>query len=209
MPFLFAQKGRKTHGKSRAYLAPSPTEVSRLSWQLLQDLGYQTPPTNKQWLPLEEEMGYKTPKQPAGAPKDTRDIGTLLQRPTSHKMVAEPDMETGSNCSAMSPEDQEEHQQSQSQHTPQGEGDDMAPATKRDIRQFLQEVKQMYEADLNKARTEIQAVTTRVQAMEDNIIDLRQEVNDMGHTLRQLQSANTAVQRKLDTIENRSRQKKF
>ncbi|CAH2219432.1 Hypothetical predicted protein, partial [Pelobates cultripes] len=89
--------------------------------------------------------------------------------------ISGPDPETSSNCSAMSPEDQGEYKQSQSPHLPQAKGDDLAPATKHDIRQLLLEIKQMFDSDINLARTEIQAGTTRVQATEDDIMDLCQE----------------------------------
>ncbi|CAH2322479.1 Hypothetical predicted protein [Pelobates cultripes] len=153
-------------------------------------------------------MWRKSPKQAAGAPKDTLDIETLLQCPMGHKSAAEPDLETGFNSSAQSPQDQGEHQRPQLSHLPQVEGEDLALATKCDITQLMQEIKQMYDTNLNLARLEMQAVTTRVQATEEDIMDLRQEVHSMGDALRNLQSANIAVPNKLDTIDDRSRQKK-
>ncbi|CAH2249643.1 Hypothetical predicted protein [Pelobates cultripes] len=108
----------------------------------------------------------------------------------------------------MRPEDQGKYQQPQSPHLLQAEGDDLASATKCNIRQLLHEMKQMFDSDIDLAQTEIQAVTTRVQAMEEDIMGLCQEENSMGHTLCQLQSAHTVVQTKLDTIKDHSRQKK-
>ncbi|CAH2324242.1 Hypothetical predicted protein, partial [Pelobates cultripes] len=91
----------------------------------------------------------------------------------------------------MSPEDHREYQQHQSQHAQQVESDDLALATKRNIRQLLTEMKLMFDSDINLVRTEIQAMTMRVQATDDDLMDIRQELNSMGNTLCQLQSANT------------------
>ncbi|CAH2292627.1 Hypothetical predicted protein [Pelobates cultripes] len=88
-------------------------------------------------------------------------------------MAAEPDPKTGSNSSAMSLEDHGEYQRPQPQHAQQVVSDDLAPATKRDIRQLLKEMKLIFDSNL--VWTEIQAVTTRVQATEYDLMDIRQE----------------------------------
>ncbi|CAH2295292.1 Hypothetical predicted protein, partial [Pelobates cultripes] len=87
---------------------------------------------------------------------------------------------------------------------PQAEGDDSAPATKRDIRLLLQEMKGLFDTDINLIRTETQAVTARVQASEEDILDLRQEVKSMGDALKHLQTANSALQNTLDAMEDRN-----
>ncbi|CAH2220159.1 Hypothetical predicted protein [Pelobates cultripes] len=120
-------------------------------------------------------------------------------------MAAEQDPETGSTCSEHLSEGHRTDRLAESPSSPQAEGDDSAPAPKKDIRHLLQETKQMFDADINLVRTEMQAVTARVQASEEDILYLRQEVKSMGDTLQYLQSANTAFQNTLDLMEDRSR----
>ncbi|CAH2299703.1 Hypothetical predicted protein [Pelobates cultripes] len=62
-----------------------------------------------------------------------------------------------------------------------------------------------FDADINLVRTEIQAVTAQVQASEEDILDLRQEVKRKEDTLRHLQSANTVFQNTQDAMEDCSR----
>ncbi|CAH2296926.1 Hypothetical predicted protein [Pelobates cultripes] len=86
----------------------------------------------------------------------------------------------------------------------QDDGEDLAPAQKWDIKQLIREMKQMFDADMNLARTEIQAVSQRVQASEEDIIDIRQELKTVGDTIRQLQSSDSAFQLRLDTMEDQN-----
>ncbi|CAH2274327.1 Hypothetical predicted protein [Pelobates cultripes] len=84
-------------------------------------------------------------------------------------MATEPDPETDSTCPELLLEGGGKEQQSGSPSSTQAKGDNSAPATKRDIRQLLQEIKKMFDDDINLARTETQAVTAWVQATkEDN-----------------------------------------
>ncbi|CAH2323994.1 Hypothetical predicted protein [Pelobates cultripes] len=66
-------------------------------------------------------------------------------------------------------------------------------------------MKQMFDADMNLARTEIKAVSQRVQASEEEITDIRQELKTMADTLCQLQSSDSVFQLRLDTMEDHNR----
>ncbi|CAH2301624.1 Hypothetical predicted protein [Pelobates cultripes] len=57
----------------------------------------------------------------------------------------------------------------------EAERDVLAPATKQDILNLLQELRQKSNADLDLIRTEVQAVTAQTQASEEDITDIRHE----------------------------------
>ncbi|CAH2311133.1 Hypothetical predicted protein, partial [Pelobates cultripes] len=64
-------------------------------------------------------------------------------------MAAEQDPQTGSTCSEQQLEGHRAQQRLESPSSQRAEGNDSAPATKGDIRQLLQEMKQMFDADMN------------------------------------------------------------
>ncbi|CAH2312841.1 Hypothetical predicted protein [Pelobates cultripes] len=120
-------------------------------------------------------------------------------------MAADQDQETGSTGTEQQTQECRADRRSESPSSPPTERDDSAPATKKDIGLLLQEIKQMFDVDLNLMHTETQAVTAQVQASEEDILDLRQEVKSMGDTLKHLQLAITVLQNTLDAMEDRSR----
>ncbi|CAH2306912.1 Hypothetical predicted protein [Pelobates cultripes] len=65
---------------------------------------------------------------------------------------------------------------------PQPNRNNLTPATKQDIADLLKEMRQMHAADMDLLRTEMQAVTARTQATEEDILDLKQEVNGAKRT---------------------------
>ncbi|CAH2274506.1 Hypothetical predicted protein [Pelobates cultripes] len=134
------------------------------------------------------EMGLKSQRVLAGACTDTRDIGAMLQRQSSHKMAAVPDQDTNSTCSEKVPEESTDP-------------DALTPATKLDRSKLLLELKQMLAADMDLVRTELQAV---VQASEEEILDVRQEVKGLKEMVLQLQSSHAILLTKLDIAKDRS-----
>ncbi|CAH2250390.1 Hypothetical predicted protein, partial [Pelobates cultripes] len=172
MPFLYPQSGKKRVRKSRAYLTLPPASQLPVGIPLsLEDwcgqrAGHQSP---------DNDMGRRTQKPQQAAPRDSQDIGTLLQRTAGHKMAAEQDQEPGPTHSVQLSQGSSTDMRAEAPSSPQAEGDDSAPATKRDIRLLLQEMKGLFDTDINLIRTETQAVMARVQASEEDILDLRQE----------------------------------
>ncbi|CAH2328580.1 Hypothetical predicted protein [Pelobates cultripes] len=172
MPFLSPQTGKKRVRKSRAYLTlppasqlPAGIPLSLEDW-CGQRAGHYSP---------DNDMGRRTQKPQQAAPRDSQDIGTLLQRTAGHKMAAEQEQEPSPTHSAQLSQGSSSDMRAEAPSNPQAERDDSAPATKRDIRLLLQEMKGLFDTDINLIRTETQAVTARVQASEEDILDLRQE----------------------------------
>ncbi|CAH2278324.1 Hypothetical predicted protein [Pelobates cultripes] len=170
--------GQKRVRKSRAYLAlppasqlPAGIPLSLEDW-CGQRAGHHSP---------DNDMGRRTQKPQQAAPRDSQDIGTLLQRTAGHKMAAEQDQETGPTHSVQLSQGSSTDMRAEAPSSPQAEGDDSAPATKRDIRLLLQEMKGLFDTDINLIHTETQAVTARVQASEEDILDLRQEAQTDAH----------------------------
>ncbi|CAH2224773.1 Hypothetical predicted protein [Pelobates cultripes] len=147
----------------------------------------------------DHNMVRKSLKSQAGVLKETRYIGTLFQKPQSQKMVAGPDLISSPHSSDLTSEGQGSSHQPQPSPELRDEGEDLAPATKRDIRQLIREMKQMFDADMNLARV------PRVQASEEDITDTRQALETMGDTLHPLQSSDPAFQLRLDNMVDRNR----
>ncbi|CAH2283969.1 Hypothetical predicted protein [Pelobates cultripes] len=74
-------------------------------------------------------------------------------------MATEPNPETGSTWSEQLSEGKRDEQQPRSPSSPPAEGGDLVSATKRNMRQLIQQMKQMFNAYINLTRTETHAVT--------------------------------------------------
>ncbi|CAH2292822.1 Hypothetical predicted protein [Pelobates cultripes] len=83
--------------------------------------------------------------------------------------------------------------------------DKHTPATKQDITDLLQEMRQMHAADLDLLKTEIQAVTARTQASEKDILDLQQKVQGLQEHVHKLQASQSTLTTRVDVAEDRNR----
>ncbi|CAH2306151.1 Hypothetical predicted protein [Pelobates cultripes] len=173
MPFQFPQTGKKTRRKSGAYLtlqtARYATEAAAIDARhgtyLLKDLAE----------PDGYTMGRRSQKPPLTAGRGTQDIGDMLQRPMAPKMA------TPAEHTPASPDEGEQHGtgleiSTAPQATESLAGQDtQTPATKQDIADLLMEMRRMHAADINLIKTEMQAMTARTQATEEDILDLQRE----------------------------------
>ncbi|CAH2301614.1 Hypothetical predicted protein [Pelobates cultripes] len=124
----------------------------------------------------------------------------MLFRPN---MVDIPDSEVGSTCSDIQ---QREHMDSQTASSVETVlRDAQAPATKQDIQKLLLNMRQMFTADLDLIKVEVQGVTARIQSSEEDNLDTRHEMSNMHETLHQVQSAQATMALKLDLTEDHSR----
>ncbi|CAH2223859.1 Hypothetical predicted protein [Pelobates cultripes] len=85
------------------------------------------------------------------------------------------------------------------------QGPNLTPATKQDISDLLHKMRQLHAADLDLLKTEIMAVTARTQASEEDILDLRQEVQGLKETLHQLQNSQATLTTRVAQAEDRHR----
>ncbi|CAH2302732.1 Hypothetical predicted protein [Pelobates cultripes] len=132
-------------------------------------------------------MGRRSQKPPPGANRDSLDISTMLQRPTASKMAIAPDSDNYLEDPEETSENVKEPQQT---HYPTADRrENLNPATKQDIADSLQGMRQMHAADLDSIKTEIQAVTALTQASEEDIQDLRKEVQGLKETVQHLQTS--------------------
>ncbi|CAH2219837.1 Hypothetical predicted protein [Pelobates cultripes] len=67
-------------------------------------------------------------------------------------------------------------------------------------------MRQLHAADLELLKTEFTAVTAHTQASEEDILDLRQEVQGLKESILQLQSSQANLTSRADTAEDRHRQ---
>ncbi|CAH2315712.1 Hypothetical predicted protein [Pelobates cultripes] len=138
-------------------------------------------------------MGRRSQKPPPTAGRGTQDIGDMLQRPMAPKMA------TPAERTPASPDEEEQHGagleiSTAPQATESLAGQDtQTPATKQDIADLLMEMRRMHAADINLIKTEMQAMTARTRATEENILDLQRE------------AAQSTLITRLDQTEDRNR----
>ncbi|CAH2321251.1 Hypothetical predicted protein [Pelobates cultripes] len=83
--------------------------------------------------------------------------------------------------------------------------DKLTPATKQDIADLLQEMWKMHATDLDLIITEVWVVTTRIQALEEEILDLRQEAQGLKETVHQMLYFHSTLTMRVDMSEDQKR----
>ncbi|CAH2306047.1 Hypothetical predicted protein, partial [Pelobates cultripes] len=147
-------------------------------------------------------MGRRSQRAATGGGTNAKDISSMPQRPAEPKMAAISEQDT-SSAGLEQPSGVLTDPQSHMDVQP--DPDALIPATKLDIRNLLAELKQMSAVDMALLRTEVQAVTDRVQTTEEAILDVQHEMRGLKETVMQLQTAHSALLNKLDAAEDRNR----
>ncbi|CAH2221965.1 Hypothetical predicted protein [Pelobates cultripes] len=186
MPFLYNSAGKKTRRRSGAYPARQHPRACTLDWATALELLSRPQPPDESPPCSTDAMGWRSQKPPTHGHKYTRDIGDMLQSPTAKRAPAHPEQEESSTRSPSPAVAGTEPATHMVPPATAPEGDTRNLATRDDIRNIMLEMKQMYTAEVNLLHTEMQAVTARVQASEEDINDTRLEVQGIRDTMLQL-----------------------
>ncbi|CAH2273954.1 Hypothetical predicted protein [Pelobates cultripes] len=136
--------------------------------------------TNATTPDLLPKMGRRSQKPLPGTLCNSRDIGSLLQRQAQSKMAAQDAYTAITELQA--------HTQEKAPSQPKLPGCKQTPpiypdfstlASKQDMKTLLADFRQTLEADTAVIQTDLQMVTDRVCATEENIIVVKQAVSTM------------------------------
>ncbi|CAH2328360.1 Hypothetical predicted protein [Pelobates cultripes] len=164
--------GRKTRQKTGAYTTYQATRLAQglTALRAQQDAYLQTGSAP----PDDYSMSRKSQRPAQNTGRTTQDIGDLLQRPMAPKMAAS-DRTTAFQEEGEQSGAEQEQSVAHPTREPQPNRNNLTPAIKQDIADLLNKMRQMYAAEMDMLRTEMQAVTARTQATEEDVLDLKQE----------------------------------
>ncbi|CAH2293657.1 Hypothetical predicted protein [Pelobates cultripes] len=172
MPFVAKTGQNRWQKKVAAFHLPARLEnlLGRIPHQRELYWGTEKPSMAQQ----PTNMGRHSQKPTTGMQTKSQDIGALLQRQAQPKMAAPENQELLADPQAQALNNPPAHTPPQAARAPiTGLPDLSALASKQDIKNYLTEFRQMLATDIAVIQADLQMVTDRVRASEEDIIEIR------------------------------------
>ncbi|CAH2319827.1 Hypothetical predicted protein [Pelobates cultripes] len=195
MPFLCPSGTEIRHKGPRAYRAGFPRQPSITPWD--EDY-WDTDPqaAGVPWGTLDPPMGRKSQKPALATAASNHDIGQMLASTPRTREPSSPRRETTTEPM------EEKAPEKGAQAMPESE----PPVTKRDIHDLLAHFQDMFFAELNLIKPEMQAITERLRVSEEDSADIKQNMATQGEAIKQLQTSHSQIAARMDAMEDKSRQ---
>ncbi|CAH2283044.1 Hypothetical predicted protein [Pelobates cultripes] len=151
---------------------------------------------NIPWGIPEPSMGRKSQKLAPAAAASNHDIGQMLTLMPHMREPSPPRQETTTDPVV------EKVPGNGAYATPETE----PPVTKRDIHDLLAHFQDMFFAELNLVKAEMQAIMERLRVSEEDSADIKQNMTTQGESIKQLQTSHSQIAARMDALEDKSRQ---